>query len=117
MVGKNKDEVIKYIREICDRYGDHKIDAYDLIAAFCPTKEENNNSFEILNNELFKSFDKIYILLIVNKWDEFATFTDQNINNIQKHYSRLEKEKIQIEKISSTTLEGKIKEILKIINP
>lgn len=44
----------------------------DIFCAFCPTREQANDSRRILSGNLFSSFDEIHLLLLKYKWDFHA---------------------------------------------
>lgn len=56
----------------------------NLIVAFCPTKEELNDSRQLLLHTL-KNY-KIYLILIVHKWDNHASL---NVADILSYYAEM----------------------------
>jgi hypothetical protein len=44
----------------------------DLIAAFCPSREDRNNALTVLASKPFERFDEIHVLLLQYKWDWHA---------------------------------------------
>jgi hypothetical protein len=56
----------------------------DLIAAFCPSQEENNDSLRILRSAPFQIFEKIHIFLLQYKWDWHA---ELRLSDVQSYLS------------------------------
>ena len=56
----------------------------DVFCAFCPTREQSNDSQRILNGKPFSSFDEIHLLLLKYKWDFHA---ELRIKEIKAHLS------------------------------
>lgn len=65
-----------------------------LMAAFCPTKEPNNDSYQIVEN-LFSN-DRVFIIAIEYKW---CTHAKLQVEELQKYYAALHN-------VSIHTLEG-----------
>ncbi|PKO38558.1 MAG: hypothetical protein CVU31_18735 [Betaproteobacteria bacterium HGW-Betaproteobacteria-4] len=53
----------------------------DIFCAFCPTRENHNDSQRILEGKPFSSFDEIHILLLKYKWDFHAELRIQEIRS------------------------------------
>jgi len=72
----------KYIEQINRRFIGNGSRRLNLIAAFCPTIETNNNSARILRHRIFNRFSEIHIMLLANKWDHHAFL---NLENVVPH--------------------------------
>jgi len=56
----------------------------NLLCAFCPTRERNNDSLRILSDNVFSHFDEIYLFLLQYKWDYHAELI---VTEIQSYYN------------------------------
>jgi hypothetical protein len=56
----------------------------DIFCAFCPTREDYNDSRRILQGQPFSDFDEIHLLLLKYKWDFHA---ELRIKEICDHLS------------------------------
>ena len=81
-----------------------------ICAAFCPTKEQHNNSVEIIK-ELF-SKDEVHIIAIKHKW---CLHGQLNINQIEKYYSDLKY--VTIHTLTETDKDNKMPELTRIMQP
>lgn len=72
----------KYIAEIYKR-----AKKQNLFAAFCPTREPNNNSYRILTSLPLSGYE-VYFFLLKYKWDHHA---ELRIPDIRKHLRGIKK--------------------------
>ena len=90
---RSNDDVgeLKFIGNVRDRYA--KADARDrkadLIAAFCPTRGRDNDSFRILQSKPFSNFDEIHVLLLQYKLDWHAELRLPEVDACVKQDSRV----------------------------
>ncbi len=73
-----------FIKEVNDRINLSPSGGINIFAAFCPTKELNNDSFRIIQNT-FSSY-QLHIVYIQHKWDCHSML---DIGNIMNYYSTL----------------------------
>ena len=74
----------RFIETVKDRISKAPQRARDVFCAFCPTREQSNDSRRILNGKPFSSFDEIHLLLLRHKWDFHA---ELRIKEIEAHLS------------------------------
>jgi hypothetical protein len=80
-----------------------------IASAFCPTKEKNNNSLEIIQN--LYSEDKVILIPIEYKWCGHAQL---RVNEITNTYAGLKN--VQVVPVTSKDPKGKLKELITILN-
>lgn len=73
-----------FIPNIKLKYGSFNNNQHNLLAAFRPTRENNNDSKQILLDPFFKSFEEIYLFYLENKWNYHAKLL---LNEIINHYT------------------------------
>jgi hypothetical protein len=74
----------RFIETVKDKISKAPPKAKDVFCAFCPTREQHNDSQRILTRKPFSSFDEIHLLLLRYKWDFHA---ELRIKEIKGHLS------------------------------
>jgi hypothetical protein len=64
----------RFIRHVEERYikAGSSCRKTDLLAAFCPAREDSNDSMEVLSSPVFKRFQEVHVVLLQYKWDWHA---------------------------------------------
>lgn len=70
-----------FVEAVEDRIAQSPSDEKDIFCAFCPTREDNNDSRRILQGQPFSSFDEVHLLLLKYKWDFHAELRIQEIRD------------------------------------
>lgn len=76
----------RFIRVIEDRLAKSPTGENDLFCAFCPTRQNNNDSKRILSGKPFSRFDEVHLLLLKHKWDFHA---ELRIKEIQSYLAAI----------------------------
>ncbi len=71
----------RFVEAVQERIAQAPSNQKDILCAFCPTRENNNDSRRILQAKPFSSFDEIHLLLLKYKWDFHAELRIQEIRN------------------------------------
>jgi len=71
----------RFVEAVKDRISQSPPMEKDIFCAFCPTREDYNDSRRILQGKLFSGFDEIHLLLLKYKWDFHAELRIQEIRN------------------------------------
>ncbi len=61
-----------------------------LLTALCPTMHPSNNFLELLSNNFFDDFNKLYIFLIKNKWEHHAMLNIKNVLKSAENFPKIE---------------------------
>ena len=81
-----RDVYLNALREYTDASPDK---GQDLLAAFCPTREGNNDSRFILHQPPLVNYNEIYLFYLHFKWDYHAELIIKNIQNYFQGIDRL----------------------------
>lgn len=103
----HQDRYEKEFRDRLEKFEEINGKAKYIASAFCPTKETNNNSIEIIHN-LFKG-DKIEMLLLESKWCGHAKLI---IPEITRFYSS--ERNVTIHSITARSSVGKLSKVQSI---
>lgn len=71
----------RFVEAVKDRIAQSPPAEKDIFCAFCPTREDYNDSRRILQGKPFSGFDEIHLLLLKYKWDFHAELRIQEIRN------------------------------------
>lgn len=82
-----------FIKAIEDRITKSPNGEKDIFCAFCPTRQENNDSKRILSHKPFTNFDEIHLLLLKYKWDFHAELRTEEI---QAYLSKVKNVKFHV---------------------
>lgn len=63
---------------------------YNLLTALCPSTEKKNNFVKLLQNPIFRKYDKLYVFLIKYKYDHHAELLIENIIEFGKPLKKVE---------------------------
>jgi hypothetical protein len=72
----------RFVEVVKNRIAQSPVSEKDILCAFCPTREDYNDSLRILQGKPFSGFDEIHLLLLKYKWDFHAELKVQEI----RHY-------------------------------
>lgn len=71
----------RFVKAIKDRIAHSPSGEKDIFCAFCPTRDDYNDSRRILRGKPFSGFDEIHLLLLKYKWDFHAELRIQEIRD------------------------------------
>jgi hypothetical protein len=73
----NEDGFVNAVNARIDASPDH---GKNLFLAFCPTRENDNDSKRILTKKPFNNYAEIHVVLLKNKWDFHAQLRESEIH-------------------------------------
>jgi hypothetical protein len=98
-----------YIDAIKDRIAQCPNKGKNILAAFCPTREEDENESDKILSGVFKSYD-VHLMCLEYKWDGHAKLL---LNDIQQYYSSLKN--VQLVKIGSKNPDTRPQDVIREI--